>query len=280
MARKRTHTDSPRTKLVSVRLREETFDRVTAAAAAASMSRASYVEGLIENRAVKIERVATDALPVPFINELKRIGNNLNQIAHSVNCNIPPQEGAVARVMAEIMRTLAENEVARRRLADAIGQAPPAAYSSVERAAWQSVTRQATPTPSAAPEPQLIERAVPQAEAGVYRPVTITRRPPPPPPSPSLTVPKGIPLKLQLIDGEFFIKDPSNVFVRVARLAWHKIRPPPDPDFTTEMSCDKAGTLTITRRPKQAISNMVHDDGPKATSPWSVLSGRMHLRPA
>jgi hypothetical protein len=126
MARKRTHEAAPRTKLVSVRLREATYDRVTAAAAAASLSRAGYLEHLIEDRAVVVEQTANDALPVALINELKRLGNNLNQIAHNAHCQIPPQEGQLAKVVSEIIQTLAESEIMRRRLAAVTGTAPDA----------------------------------------------------------------------------------------------------------------------------------------------------------
>lgn len=140
MGRKRTHTDAPRTKIVSARLREDTHDKLTAAAAKAGLSRASYVEHLIENRAVKTEPAHSDALPVALINELKRIGNNLNQIAHSVHSELSPPEAAITAVVAELVRTIASNEVLQRRLTAAIDAGPPAGASASMNTAWQDVS--------------------------------------------------------------------------------------------------------------------------------------------
>lgn len=139
MGRKRTHTDAPRTKIVSARLREDTHDKLTAAAAKAGLSRASYVEHLIENRALKMEPAHSDALPVALINELKRIGNNLNQIAHSVHSELSPSEATITAVVAELVRTIASNEVLHRRLTAAIEAGPPPGVSAAMSTAWQDV---------------------------------------------------------------------------------------------------------------------------------------------
>jgi hypothetical protein len=139
MARKRTHDDAPRTKLVSVRLREQTFARLTDAAAAASLTRAGYVERLIEDGAVEVKHVATDAPTVALVNELKRLGNNLNQIAHNVNCGLCPEESAVARVTGDIVRTLAATETTRRWMKDAMAALPVTGYSQPERKVVQTV---------------------------------------------------------------------------------------------------------------------------------------------
>jgi hypothetical protein len=155
MARKRTHTDAPRTKLVSVRLREDTFDRVTAAAAAAAISRASYIETLIEGRAVTVQHAASDGMTVPLINELKRIGNNLNQIAHNLNCKIDPREMILVKIMRDVIGALVQNEVTRGRWSDAIRTVPSDAYNKSEfqiLEALQIVSKDLTPAPKVEPQ--------------------------------------------------------------------------------------------------------------------------------
>ena len=146
MARKRTHEAAPRTKLVSVRLREATYDRVTAAAAAASLSRAGYLEHLIEDRAVVVEQAANDGLPVALVNELKRLGNNLNQIAHNAHCQIPPQERELAKVVSEIIHALAEHEVMRKRLAAVTGTQPDALPEQQLKAILDRIASARTPS--------------------------------------------------------------------------------------------------------------------------------------
>ncbi len=157
MARKRTHTDAPRTKLVSVRLREDTFDRVTAAAAAAAISRATYIETLIEGRAVTVQHATPDAMTIPLINELKRIGNNLNQIAHNLNCKIEPRELVLTKIMREIIMALAQNEVTRGRWGDAIQSLPSDAYNDDDFDMWRRVRAESEsyePAPKVEPQKQ------------------------------------------------------------------------------------------------------------------------------
>lgn len=171
MARKRTHTDAPRTKLVSVRLREDTFDRVTAAAAAAAISRASYIETLIEGRAVTVQHVTPDGMTVPLINELKRIGNNLNQIAHNLNCKIDPRELILVKIMREIFIALMQNEVTRGRWSDAIRTVPSDAYNASEFEIWEAVklaSEELAPAPKVEPQQRAADPAQQGDEAAIH----------------------------------------------------------------------------------------------------------------
>jgi hypothetical protein len=115
MGRKRTHHDAARTKIVSARLRQETYDLMSEHAEKLGLSRAGYIEHLIENRPVRLAHPMTDALPVPLLNELKRIGNNLNQIAHARNAGLDVDPRQFQTVVAEIVATLCSTEVLKRR---------------------------------------------------------------------------------------------------------------------------------------------------------------------
>lgn len=138
MARKRTHDDAARTKMVSVRLRDDTYDRITDAAAQAGLSRAGYVEHLIEDRPVMVEAVTGTALPTVLLNELKRIGNNLNQIAHNTHCEITPDDRALAKGMAELVRALAAYDLTRSRLANVMGSSDGPDFDGDK--AWAKIT--------------------------------------------------------------------------------------------------------------------------------------------
>jgi len=103
------------TRTVSARLRADTFDIVTEHAERLGLTRSAYIEHLIENRPVRLANPLTDALPVPLLNELKRIGNNLNQIAHARNAGLDVDPRQFRTVVTEIVAVLCSAEVLKRR---------------------------------------------------------------------------------------------------------------------------------------------------------------------
>ncbi len=119
MGRKRTHHDATRTKIVSARLTHETYNLISEHAAKLGLTRAGYIEHLIEDRPLRIVRPISDELPITFLNELKRVGNNLNQIAHARNAGQDVDPRQFRTVVTQIVATICSNEVMRRRYADA-----------------------------------------------------------------------------------------------------------------------------------------------------------------
>lgn len=119
MGRKRSHRDETRTKIISARLTHDTYELISEHAERLGLTRAGYVEHLIENRPLKIVRGQMDELSVPLINELKRIGNNLNQIAHARNAGSDIDPSHFHTVLAEIIRVICRNEMTRRHYAEA-----------------------------------------------------------------------------------------------------------------------------------------------------------------
>lgn len=115
MGRKRTHTDATRSRIVSARLKPETYDLISEHADKLGLSRAGYVEHLIENRPLRLARPLADDMSVPLINELKRIGNNLNQIAHARNSGLDVDPRQFRTLVTQIIATICSNEVMRRR---------------------------------------------------------------------------------------------------------------------------------------------------------------------
>ncbi|NBU58720.1 MAG: plasmid mobilization relaxosome protein MobC [Betaproteobacteria bacterium] len=119
MGRKRKHERTHLTHTVSARLRADTFAIVTEHAERLGLTRSAYIEHLIENRPLKITRTVTDELSVPLVNELKRIGNNLNQMAHARNSDLPVDPAAFRTVLTDILAALCREEMLRRRVAAA-----------------------------------------------------------------------------------------------------------------------------------------------------------------
>jgi hypothetical protein len=184
MGRKRSHRDETRTKIISARLTHDTYELISEHAERLGLTRAGYVEHLIENRPLKIVRGQMDELSVPLINELKRIGNNLNQIAHARNAGSDIDPSHFHTVLADIIRVICRNEMTRRHYAEAytevVGQArdddardpamrgmpPPIIHANDNRdtpapgrsdAAWQ-VARQEQPARRPATMAELIEQ--------------------------------------------------------------------------------------------------------------------------
>ena len=120
MGRRRTHHDATRTKIVSARLKHETYDLISEHAQKLGLSRAGYIEHLIENRPLRIVRPLSDELPMPLLNELKRIGNNLNQMAHARNAGLDVDPRQFRTVVSEIIATICSNEVLKRRYDGAV----------------------------------------------------------------------------------------------------------------------------------------------------------------
>lgn len=119
MGRKRSRREETRTQVVSARLTNETYELVTEHAERMGLTRAGYIEHIIENKPLRIVRGAMDELSVPLINELKRIGNNLNQIAHARNAGSDVDPRHFHSVLADIIRVLCRNELTRKHYADA-----------------------------------------------------------------------------------------------------------------------------------------------------------------
>lgn len=159
MGRKRTHQDSARTKIVSARLKPETYDLISDHARKLGLSRAGYIEHLIENRPLKLVGRMSDELPTPLINELKRIGNNLNQIAHARNAGLPTDHGQYRTVLSEIITIMCRNEALKKRYDEASAEVSNARTPEIEparsaRPAAPPPVHSATPPRGYAPERQ------------------------------------------------------------------------------------------------------------------------------
>lgn len=149
MGRKRTHHESARTKIVSARLKPETYDLISEHAEKLGLSRAGYIEHLIENRPLKVVGRMSDDLPTPLINELKRIGNNLNQIAHARNAGLPTDHGQYRTVLSQIITIMCRNEALKKRYNEASAEVSNAPMQEIERA---RAARPASPPPRHAHE--------------------------------------------------------------------------------------------------------------------------------
>lgn len=182
MGRKRTHHDATRTKIVSARLTHETYNLISEHAAKLGLTRAGYIEHLIEDRPLRIVRPISDELPITFLNELKRVGNNLNQIAHARNAGQDVDPRQFRTVVTQIVATICSNEVMRRRYADAEADVARKQGRVVEE---EVRLRGAPPAP-----PRRGTAAPAKGTPGAAQPARLPATPAPQPPAAPVTPPR------------------------------------------------------------------------------------------
>jgi len=251
MGRKQSRRDETRTKIVSARLTQDTFDIISAHAERLGLTRAGYVEHLIENRPLKIVRSQMDELTVPLINELKRIGNNLNQIAHARNAGADIDPSHFHTVLADIIRVICRNELTRKHYADAytevVGEdrddaavdpakrSMPAPLREVDEIPWSTRGQQQWPSPA--------------------RPEDVSNDNPPPRQAPPWHQDQALPLQQPVPWSSAPIL--------------HSSIPPPPPD---------APPPHMQRSPGPNSRNAVRRHDPSPPSAWSKLLRRLLLR--
>jgi hypothetical protein len=140
MARRRTYADAVRTKIVSLRLTEADYLRLKLNSSWVGLSVSGLAQKLV--REGRIEVVQSD-IPAPLspvlMGELKRVGNNLNQIAHALNSNLPPDVQYTAKTLSQLIQLLGQDEILAERLKAASTRmpsndsSPPQARSEFQR---------------------------------------------------------------------------------------------------------------------------------------------------
>jgi hypothetical protein len=89
------------------------------------LSVSGLAEKLVSEGGVTIS--ASD-IPAPIspalMAELKRVGNNLNQIAHAVNSNLPPDVQYTTKTLAQLIHLLGQDEILAERLKAASTRMP------------------------------------------------------------------------------------------------------------------------------------------------------------
>lgn len=118
--RARQQDGGARTRQVLVRLTETEYAALEKRAQEAGMTVSGCTARLLVERAASTEPVPSATgeppLPIALINQLKRIGNNLNQLTHAANTGLPLDAHTTARTLRDLIATLTENELTSRRM--------------------------------------------------------------------------------------------------------------------------------------------------------------------
>lgn len=119
MARRRTHDDAIRNRLITIRLTDADHLRLKEEAARQGTTVSGLAERLVlKGRIVISAADAPERLDPRLLAELRRIGNNLNQLAHAVNSNLPPVIPQAAKHMHDLLTLLVRDELLARRIND------------------------------------------------------------------------------------------------------------------------------------------------------------------
>lgn len=112
MPRRRTHASSPRTRTVTIRLTPDEYLRRSVDAREAGLSVSGLCERLVCDGKVEA-RVNGGHRPMDpsLFAELRRIGNNANQIAHALNSNLPAHVGLAWQTVNDLLHALMRDEM-------------------------------------------------------------------------------------------------------------------------------------------------------------------------
>jgi hypothetical protein len=109
MSRRRTHDEAIRNRLITIRVTEAQHARLRGQAEDAGMTISGLAEQLVCKGRVAIVTRAEAGLDRAMVSELKRLGNNLNQIAHAANAGLPPSVPAAAKYLHDLMTLLVKD---------------------------------------------------------------------------------------------------------------------------------------------------------------------------
>lgn len=112
MARRRTHPSAPRTKQVLIRLTPDEHLRRSIDARKAKLTVSGLCERLVCDGKVEIG-IGGGHQPMDpaLFAELRRLGNNANQIAHALNSNLPPDVQFAWKTVSDLLRAIARQEL-------------------------------------------------------------------------------------------------------------------------------------------------------------------------
>lgn len=137
MQRRAKKSDDRRTQTITFRVSPEERGRLDDAAIEAGMTLSAYVAAVLNRKANELrsrlagmQKAATPPpppsrnLPPEVVYELKRIGNNINQIAHAVNSGLPPDIRHYSKQLLLILQVIETHGLDPRTVKDGNFKAP------------------------------------------------------------------------------------------------------------------------------------------------------------
>lgn len=118
MAKRAARGLESRTENLSVRLTKSERVRIEHRAAAAGLTVSAWAAQLLAKGQVTVEAKPAAVVMAPeLIAEFKRIGNNLNQIAHALNARMPADHARLPRLWNDFINAILRDEYLQGRAA-------------------------------------------------------------------------------------------------------------------------------------------------------------------
>mgnify|MGYP003384488318 CR=1 FL=1 len=138
--KRRTHPRGARNKMVGIRMTEDDYALKVAQARELGLTPSGLCERLVLEGKVEMNAGPSYKLMDPALfTELRRIGNNINQIAHAVNGNLPPDQMMAWRSIHGLLTNLLAAELIKQKTSalrtrtDDDGTPPPQARDVFQR---------------------------------------------------------------------------------------------------------------------------------------------------
>jgi hypothetical protein len=99
-----------KSRLISFRLTPEGRSRLEFEAASNGMTLTAYIEAKLDRQLKQIEVRKSDGLHPAVTHELRRIGNNLNQLTHAANAGLTPHHRSLIKTLDGMITLLTEDD--------------------------------------------------------------------------------------------------------------------------------------------------------------------------
>lgn len=120
MPRRARKNDTPRSQVLTFRVTIEERAALEADAKRAGMVTLSeYLTAVVVRRKVKFVEPDHKRIDPALLAEMRRWGNNLNQLAHAANAGLPPDGHRVVKATHRLLATVLEDELMAKRMAHA-----------------------------------------------------------------------------------------------------------------------------------------------------------------
>jgi len=123
--RKRTHAKGTRNRMVCIRMTDDDYALKVSQAKELGLTVSGLCEQLVLTGKVDMSaRPSYRAMDPALFTELRRIGNNVNQIAHATNSNLPTDVMFAWRSVNKLMSALLSDELLSQKIASLRMRAP------------------------------------------------------------------------------------------------------------------------------------------------------------
>lgn len=114
----RAHADKTqrRHRQINFRVTDDDRARLSVDAVRAGLKLPAYCEMLVMRGRVELAPTTVHRMEPALFAELRRIGNNLNQVAHATNSGLPPHVGDTVKALRDLLHALLRDDLLRRRI--------------------------------------------------------------------------------------------------------------------------------------------------------------------